>query len=80
MHLRYRNILQRGLKQIDQTIALGERMADTSPWLARAREAKAEMETAIADEKAQMDKMPFSEKEMEAAIEKLKKQSGGGGF
>jgi hypothetical protein len=75
MHVRYRNILQRGLKQIDQTIALGERMADTSPWLMRAREEKAEMETALADEKAQMEKMPFTEKEMEAAIEGLKKEA-----
>jgi hypothetical protein len=80
MHLRYRNILQRGLKQIDQTIALGERMADTSPWLQRAREAKTEMETALADEKAQMDKLPFTEKEMQEAIDTLKKQAGAGGF
>ena len=82
MHVRYRILLQKGLAQIEQTLALADRMQDSSPWIARAKEAKDEMETALADEKAQLARMPFKEEEMEAAIagliaEQRKKANGG---
>lgn len=71
MHVRYRIMLEKGLRQLEQTIALGERTGDTSAWIARAHEAKREMETALADEKAQIGKMPFTEDEIEAALARL---------
>lgn len=74
MHVRYRVLLEKGLREIEQTIALGERTADTSPWIQRAREAKDEMETALADEKAQIAKMPFTEAEVNEALDLLKKR------
>lgn len=74
MHVRYRVLLEKGLREIEQTIALGERTADTSPWIQRAREAKEEMETALADEKAQIAKMPFTEAEVNEALDLLKKR------
>lgn len=75
MHVRYRVLLERGLRELEQTIALGERTADSSPWIQRARDAKAEMQTALDDEKAQIAKMPFTEDEVKLALELEKKKS-----
>jgi tetratricopeptide (TPR) repeat protein len=74
MHVRYRVLLEKGLREMDQTIALGERTSDSSPWIERAREAKAEMDVALADEKALMDRMPFTEDEVKTALDLLKKR------
>jgi hypothetical protein len=71
MHIRYRILLEKGLREMEQTVALGERLSDSSSWIARAREALAEMKTALADEKAQIDKMPFTEEEIKKALEIL---------
>ncbi len=78
MHVRYRVLVEKGLAELEQTLALADRMNDSSPWIARAREAKAEMETALADEKAQLERMPFSEAAMNEAIERMKKKANGG--
>jgi tetratricopeptide (TPR) repeat protein len=75
MHIRYRVLLEKGLKELEQTIALGERTADSSPWIQRARDAKREMQTALDDEKAQIAKMPFTEDEVKLALELEKKKT-----
>jgi hypothetical protein len=75
MHVRYRVLLEKGLREMDQTIALGERTNDSSPWIERAREAKAEMDTALADEKTQLDRMPFTEAEIQTALDLLQKKT-----
>jgi tetratricopeptide (TPR) repeat protein len=75
MHIRYRVLLERGLRELEQTIDLGERTADSSPWIQRARDAKREMQTALDDEKAQIAKMPFTEEEVKLALELEKKKS-----
>jgi hypothetical protein len=74
MLIRYRVLLEKGLREIDQTIALGERTSDTSPWIQRAREAKHEMDAALDEEKAQIDRMPFTEEEVKTALDLLKKK------
>jgi hypothetical protein len=71
MHIRYRILLEKGLREMEQTVALGDRTSDSSSWIARARDALAEMKTALADEKAQIDKMPFTEEEIKKALEML---------
>ncbi len=75
MHLRYRVLLEKGLREISQTIALGDRTGDSSAWLARAHEAEAEMQTALSDEKAQIERMPFTEEEVKKALEGLEKKA-----
>jgi hypothetical protein len=77
MHVRYRVLLEKGLKELAQTIALGERTSDSSAWIQRARDAKADMDLALADEKAQIAKMPFTEAEVNAALDLLQKKTGG---
>jgi hypothetical protein len=71
MHVRYRVLLEKGLKEIEQTVALGERTQDASTWIARAREARVEMQTALADEKVQIERMPFTEAEIQKALDLL---------
>jgi hypothetical protein len=75
MHIRYRVLLEKGMREIEQTIALGERTSDSSAWILRAREARDEMQTALADEKAQIEKMPFTEAEVQEALDLLKKKT-----
>jgi tetratricopeptide (TPR) repeat protein len=74
MHLRFRILLEKGLREIDQTIALGERTSDSSPWIARAKDAQLEMKTALEDEKAQLARMPFTEDEVKQALDLLQKK------
>jgi len=78
MHIRYRVLLEKGLREIDQTVALGERTKDSSSWIARAREARDEMQTALTDEKAQIERMPFTEEEVAKALDLLGKKAGPG--
>ena len=75
MHIRYRVLLEKGLREIEQTVALGERTQDSSSWISRAREARAEMQTALADEKAQIERMPFTEEEVAKALDLLGKKA-----
>ncbi|MGO9832619.1 MAG: tetratricopeptide repeat protein [Polyangiaceae bacterium] len=75
MHIRYRVLLEKGLREMEQTVALGERTSDASSWITRARDARSEMQTALADEKAQIEKMPFTEDEVKKALEILQKKT-----
>jgi len=71
MHIRYRVLLEKGMWQLEQTIALGKRVNDTSAWIKRAEAAKKEMETAIAEEKAVIAKFPFTEDEVKQSLKDL---------
>jgi hypothetical protein len=71
MHIRYRNLLLKGITQLEQTIALGDRIGDKSSWIERARTAKAEMDRAIAEEKETIAKFPFTEEHVQKALEEL---------
>ena len=75
MRLRYRILLEKGLKMMDGTVKMAERTGETSGWVSRAREAKSDLEQALADEKAALAKMPFTEDEVRAAMDKLKAKS-----
>jgi hypothetical protein len=75
MHVRYRVLLQKGLREIEQTIALGERTADSSPWILRAKDAKEEMQTALDAEEAAIQAMPFTEGEVKQALDLLQKKT-----
>jgi tetratricopeptide (TPR) repeat protein len=75
MHIRYRVLLEKGLREMEQTVALGERTSDASSWITRARDARSDMQMALSDEKAQMGKMPFTEDEVKKALELLQKKT-----
>jgi len=75
MRMRYRILLEKGLAMMGGTVALGERTGESSAWVARAREAKKELETAIATEKEALSKLPFTEEEIKTALDDLKKKN-----
>ena len=73
MRLRYRILLQKGLKMMEGTVRLAERTGEVSFWITRAREATRVLKQALADEQAAMRKSPYSETEIQAALDKLRK-------
>lgn len=74
MRLRYRILLEKGLKMMEHTVKLGDRTGESSAWITRAKEAKRELETALATEKEALSKMPFTEEDMRAALDELKQK------
>jgi tetratricopeptide (TPR) repeat protein len=75
MRLRYRVLLEKGLKMMDGTVRLGTRTGEDSAWVHRAEEAKRDIELALDDEKKALSKLPFTEEELQAALDLLKKGS-----
>ena len=72
MRLRYRVLLEKGLKMMDGTVRLGRRTGEDSAWIHRAEEAKRDIELALADERSALSKLPFTEAELRAALDLLR--------
>jgi len=72
MHVRYRAFLDKGVEMMRRTTELGEKTPESQAWLARAKAAKKDMEDALALEKAEFAKFPFTEAEVERAIAMMK--------
>jgi tetratricopeptide (TPR) repeat protein len=75
MHLRYRVLLEKGIEMLKRTLTIAEAGQDNSTWIKRAEKAKAEMDLALEEEKEQMKKMPFTEEELQKALDILEKKS-----
>jgi tetratricopeptide (TPR) repeat protein len=75
MHVRYRVLLEKGLEMVRRTLELTSKTNDASPPTSRAQASKKEMELALEEEKAQIKKNPFTEEELAAALEVLKKKT-----
>jgi hypothetical protein len=75
MRLRYRILLEKGLKMMDGTVRLGERTGESSAWVTRAKEAKKELETALSTEQEALARLPFTEDEIREALDQLKKKA-----
>ncbi|MCC6648152.1 MAG: hypothetical protein IT374_21600 [Polyangiaceae bacterium] len=74
MRLRYRVLLEKGLKMMDATVRMSERVGEESAWSARARTAKAELEQQIAEQNAFLKKLPVSEADLRKLLEDLQKK------
>lgn len=74
MRLRYRVLLEKGLKMMEGTVRIGQRTGEDSAWIHRADEAKRDIERALEDEKTALAKLPFTEAELTEALDKLKKK------
>ncbi len=68
MHVRYRALLDKALIMLNTTLDVADKVGDTSAWVARGKEQKAQMESAVAEEKAAIAKFPFTEEEIEKAL------------
>lgn len=75
MRLRYRILLEKGLKMMEGTVRLGERTGEDSYWIKRAREAIVALQKSLADEKAALAKVPYTEAEIRAALDKLREDA-----
>jgi tetratricopeptide (TPR) repeat protein len=75
MHVRYRVLLEKGLEMVKRTLVLGERQLDSSAWVRRADEMRREIEQALEEEKAVLKSFPFTEQEIEGALDILKKKA-----
>lgn len=75
MHVRYRALLEKGIEMMKRTLALGERTGAASAWMKRAESAKAEMDRALEEEKATIERFPFTEETLEKTLEIMKKKA-----
>jgi tetratricopeptide (TPR) repeat protein len=75
MRLRYRVLLEKGFKMMDGTVRLGQRTGEGSAWVHRAEEARHDLELAIEDEKRALSKLPYSEAELQEALDLLRKKA-----
>jgi hypothetical protein len=71
MRLRYRVLLEKGLKMMEHTVMIGERTGEASAWIDRARAAKREIELALNEQKERIAKLPYTEKELQKALDDL---------
>ena len=72
MHVRYRVLLEKGRDMMDRTISVADAGLDSSDWIARARQLRADIDLALEEEKATIASFPFSEDEVKKAIEILR--------
>jgi tetratricopeptide (TPR) repeat protein len=77
MHVRYRVLLEKGVEMMHRTLDLAAKTGDTSAWVKRAQAAKLEMDLALEDEKAQIARLPFTEEELQKALDILEKKMTG---
>lgn len=73
MHVRYRVLLEKGVEMMKRTLALGEKTGAASAWMKRAEGAQADMEKRLEEEKAKLATMPFTEAELQKALDLMKK-------
>lgn len=71
MRLRYRVLLEKGLKMMEATLRMNERIGEESPWTAKARAAKAELEKEIAAQNAFLKKLPVGEADLRKLLDDL---------
>lgn len=75
MRLRYRVLLEKGLKMMDHTVSLGDRTGEAASWISRARDARDELMRSLAEEKAALERLPYSERELQRALDDLEKKA-----
>lgn len=71
MLLRYRILLEKGLGTIERTLNLEKAVNAKTTWLEHARKAKLALEKQLADEKAELAKLPYTEAELKKALDDL---------
>ena len=71
MALRYRILLEKGLRMMDHTVMFGEKTGEASTWITRARAAKRDIERALDEQKAKLAALPYSEKDLQKALDDL---------
>jgi hypothetical protein len=71
MQLRYRVLLDKGLKMMDRTLAMAQRTGESSSWVHRIRDAKQDLELALEAAQRAVDRLPYSERDLQRALDDL---------
>jgi len=71
MRLRYAVLLSKAKGMMEHTLAMAARTGESSAWVARAEQAKLEIERAQAREQAALDRLPYTRQELQAALDRL---------
>jgi tetratricopeptide (TPR) repeat protein len=74
MHVRYRVLLEKGREMMKRTLALGEKTGAAPAWTNRAETLASDIDKALDAERATLATFPFSEAEIQKAIEILQKK------
>jgi tetratricopeptide (TPR) repeat protein len=74
MRLRYRILLEKGLGTLEHTLNLEKATGVSSVWYGKARDAKATLEKQLQDEKAEIAKLPYTEADLQKALDDLAKK------
>jgi tetratricopeptide (TPR) repeat protein len=78
MHVRYRVLLEKGGDMMDRTLGLAEKLTDTfreqSTWIENAKTTKVEIQEAIRQEKEVIAKLPYTEAEVQKALDNLRQK------
>lgn len=77
MRLRYRVLVEKGLTMMERVLRISERTGEHSAWVARSREAREELERGLEKEKAELKKLPYSEADLQRALDDLSKKTQG---
>lgn len=78
MQLRYRVLLEKGLKMMQRVVAMAARTGEDSAWVNRTKEAKLQLERALREERDQLQKLPYSEAELQRALDSLTQSKAAG--
>jgi hypothetical protein len=60
---------------MDGVVRMGERTGEASVWMGRAKAAQEQLERALAEEKAALANLPFTEAELQEGLNALKGKS-----
>jgi tetratricopeptide (TPR) repeat protein len=71
MQLRYRVLLEKGLKMMDKTLEMAVATGESSLWVHRARDAKRDLEQALIAAKEALAKLPYAEADLQRALDGL---------
>jgi tetratricopeptide (TPR) repeat protein len=74
MQLRYRVLLEKGLKMMTSTVKMNDRVGETNAWGQRAREAQAQIEREIAAANDAIKKVGVPEETLKKALDDLGKK------
>ena len=75
MRYRYRVLVEKGLDLLDRVLRLDGKAGVKSPWIDRARGVRAHLEQEIADEKAALAKLPYTEQDIADQLDKIAKKN-----
>jgi hypothetical protein len=75
MRYRYRVLVEKGLDLLEHVLRLDGKAGVKTPWIDRARAVKAHLQQELDDERAQLAKLPYTEKDIAAQFDKLAKKN-----